>query len=140
MGCVRFCKHPRDDDDDEDHGREDHGDEDREEDLVAQGAGCEAGPGQAQPQGREQEGLPHGEEEGHRALRSVSLSAELAAICGGKKMPRTEVTKKLWAYIKAKKLNEGRIVKPDGALKAIFPVAKLDMLKMPAFVGKHLSK
>ena len=33
----------------------------------------------------------------------VSLSAELAAICGGKKMPRTEVTKKLWAYIKAKK-------------------------------------
>ena len=33
----------------------------------------------------------------------VNLSAELAAICGGKKMPRTEVTKKLWAYIKAKK-------------------------------------
>merc|ERR1712224_315304 len=36
----------------------------------------------------------------------VNLSPKLAAICGGKKMPR-EVTKKLWAYIKAKKLNEG---------------------------------
>merc|ERR1711998_345150 len=70
----------------------------------------------------------------------VNLSASLAAICGGKKMPRTEVTKKLWLYIKAKKLNEGRIIKPDGALKAIFPVAKIDMLKMPAFVSKHLSK
>merc|ERR1712196_721317 len=70
----------------------------------------------------------------------VNLSAELAAICGGKKMPRTQVTKKLWEYIKAKKLNEGRIIKPDGPLKAIFPVAKLDMLKLPSFVGKHLSK
>merc|ERR1712118_596956 len=55
----------------------------------------------------------------------VNLSPKLAAICGGKKMPRTEVTKKLWAYIKAKKLNEGRIIKPDGALKEIFPLARL---------------
>merc|ERR1719316_2268693 len=70
----------------------------------------------------------------------VNLSPKLAAICGGKKMARTEVTKKLWAYIKAKKLNEGRIIKPDGALKEIFPVAKIDMLKMPSYVGKHLSK
>ena len=44
----------------------------------------------------------------------VNLSKPLAAICGGSKMPRTMVTKKLWAYIKAKKLNEGRIIKPDG--------------------------
>merc|ERR1719155_116952 len=70
----------------------------------------------------------------------VNLSPKLAAICGGKKMARTEVTKKLWAYIKAKKLNEGRIIKPDGALKEILPVAKIDMLKMPSYVGKHLSK
>ena len=31
----------------------------------------------------------------------------LATICGGKKMARTEVTKKIWAYIKKNKLNEG---------------------------------
>ena len=39
------------------------------------------------------------------------------------KMPRTEVTKKIWAYIKSHKLNEGRVIKPDAKLKAVFPVA-----------------
>merc|ERR1711918_115825 len=68
-----------------------------------------------------------------------TLSAELAAICGSKKLPTTEVTKKIWAYIKAKKLNEGRIIKPDATMKGVFPVAKLDMLKMGSFVKKHLA-
>merc|ERR1711869_59009 len=70
----------------------------------------------------------------------VNLSASLAAICGGKKMPRTEAIKKLWAYIKAKKLNEGRIIKPDEKLKAVLPVAKVDMLKMAGMISKHMSK
>merc|ERR1711977_355846 len=68
-----------------------------------------------------------------------SLSPALAAICGGNKMPRTEVTKKIWIYIKKYKLNEGRIIKPDSKLKAVFPVASLDMLKMAGYVSKHLS-
>merc|ERR1712139_5552 len=68
-----------------------------------------------------------------------ALSDSLAAICGGKKMPRTEVTKKIWVYIKKNNLNNGRTIKPDAALKAIFPVASLDMLKMPGFISKHLS-
>merc|ERR1719197_2231262 len=67
------------------------------------------------------------------------LSAALAEVCGAKKLARTEVTKKIWAYIKSHKLNEGRIIKPDSALKAVFPVASLDMLKMAGFVSKHLS-
>merc|ERR1719409_1692296 len=46
-----------------------------------------------------------------------TLSPAMAAICGGKVMPRTEVTKKIWAYIKKYKLNEGRIIKPDAKLK-----------------------
>merc|ERR1739848_684037 len=50
----------------------------------------------------------------------VKLSASLAAICGGTKMTRPE----------AIKLNEGRIIKPDEKLKAVLPVAKIDMLKM----------
>merc|ERR1712070_1322200 len=50
-----------------------------------------------------------------------TLSPALAAICGGKSMPRTEVTKKLWVYIKKYKLNEGRIIKPDEKLKAVLP-------------------
>jgi len=70
----------------------------------------------------------------------VNLSPALAAICGGKKMTRPEATKKLWAYIKAKKLNEGRIIKPDEKLKAVLPVAKVDMLKMAGMVSKHMSK
>merc|ERR1712094_7938 len=68
-----------------------------------------------------------------------TLSPALAAICGGKSMARTEVTKKLWVYIKKHSLNNGRIIKPDSTLKAIFPVASIDMLKMPGYVSKHLS-
>merc|ERR1712188_271894 len=67
------------------------------------------------------------------------LSEALAAICGGKTMPRTEVTKKIWVYIKKNSLNQGRTIKPDAKLKAIFPVASLDMLKMAGYVSKHLS-
>merc|ERR1711939_411758 len=50
-----------------------------------------------------------------------TLSPALAAICGAKSLPRTEVTKKIWVYIKSHKLNEGRTIKPDAALKAIQP-------------------
>merc|ERR1712072_394396 len=68
-----------------------------------------------------------------------TLSPALAAICGGKVMPRTEVTKKIWIYIKKYKLNEGRIIKPDEKLKAVLPVASIDMLKMAGYISKHLS-
>merc|ERR1711959_475158 len=68
-----------------------------------------------------------------------TLSPALAAICGAKSLPRTEVTKKIWVYIKSHKLNEGRTIKPDAALKAVFPVSSIDMLKMAGFVSKHLS-
>merc|ERR1711904_727251 len=67
------------------------------------------------------------------------LSEAMAAICGAKTLPRTEVTKKIWAYIKKGKLNEGRTIKPDAKLKTIFPVASLDMFKMAGYVSKHLS-
>merc|ERR1712025_1081458 len=67
------------------------------------------------------------------------LSDALAAICGAKTLPRTEVTKKIWVYIKKNSLNQGRTIKPDAKLKAIFPVASLDMLKMAGYVSKHLS-
>merc|ERR1712182_137578 len=67
------------------------------------------------------------------------LSDALAAICGAKKLPRTEVIKKIWVYIKKHGLNNGRTITPDAALKAVMPVASLDMLKMASFVSKHLS-
>merc|ERR1712182_103738 len=68
-----------------------------------------------------------------------SLSDALAAICGAKSLARTEVTKKVWEYIKKNKLNEGRTIKPDTKLKAVFPVASIDMLKMAGMISKHLS-
>merc|ERR1712188_304253 len=68
-----------------------------------------------------------------------TLSPALAEICGAKVLPRTEVTKKIWAYIKKYKLNDGRTIKPDSTLKAIFPVASIDMLKMAGYVSKHRS-
>merc|ERR1711908_253925 len=67
-----------------------------------------------------------------------TLSAELAAVCGKKVLPRTEVTKAIWVYIKKNKLNAGRIIKPDATLKKVLPVASLDMLKMAGYVSKHL--
>merc|ERR1712146_877604 len=72
-----------------------------------------------------------GKKAGKGIFAKKVLSPALAGICGAKSLPRTEVTKKIWGYIKSHKLNEGRIIKPDSALKAVFPVASLDMLKMP---------
>merc|ERR1719271_1259645 len=76
---------------------------------------------------------------GKGIIAPKKLSDALAAICGGKVMPRTEVTKKIWVYIKAHKLNDGRTIKPDAKLKAVLPVASIDMLKMASYVSKHLS-
>merc|ERR1712224_896777 len=67
------------------------------------------------------------------------LSDALAAICGAKRLPRTEATKKLWVYIKKHGLNNGRTIKPDAALKQIIPAASIDMLKMASYVSKHLA-
>merc|ERR1712118_320906 len=89
------------------------------------------------------QGGDQGDEEGRWQSGGIfapkTLSSSLAAICGCKSAPRTEVTKKIWAYIKKNSLNNGRTIKPDATLKAIFPVASLDMLKMASYVSKHLS-
>merc|ERR1711869_86179 len=67
------------------------------------------------------------------------LSDALAKICGASRLPSTEVTKKVWVYIKKNKLNAGRVIKPDAALKTIITVASIDMLKMSSYILKHLS-
>merc|ERR1712196_294221 len=68
-----------------------------------------------------------------------TLSPAMADICGAKTLPRTEVTKKIWAYIKKYKLNDGRTIKPDAKLKGVLPVASIDMLKMAGYISKHLA-
>ena len=69
-------------------------------------------------------------------------SAALAEVVGSKPIPRTEVTKRLWAYIKKNKLQDTknkRTIKADAALKAVFGgKAAVNMFEMTKLVSKHL--
>ncbi len=74
-------------------------------------------------------------------MRPVMPSAALAGVIGAKAMPRTEVTKKLWAYIKKNGLQDQknrRMIKADAALKPIFGKPSVNMFEMTKLVGKHL--
>jgi upstream activation factor subunit UAF30 len=69
-------------------------------------------------------------------------SAQLAVIVGSSPLPRTEITKKLWAYIKRKGLQdakERRMINADDALKPVFNgKTKVSMFDMTKLVNKHL--
>lgn len=76
-------------------------------------------------------------------MRPLTVSAELAAVVGQGPMPRSEVVKKLWVYIKSKNLQDPqkkRNINADAALKAVFGgKATVDMFEMTKLVSKHLS-
>lgn len=76
-------------------------------------------------------------------MRPYTLSEELATVVGSKSMPRTQVTKKLWAYIKRNDLQDAknrRMINADEKLKPIFGGKKqVSMFEMTALVSKHLS-
>jgi chromatin remodeling complex protein RSC6 len=73
----------------------------------------------------------------------VQPSPDLAAIVGSKPIPRSEVTKKVWDYIKAHGLQDQqnkRMINADDNLKKIFGGKKqVSMFEMTALVNKHLS-
>jgi chromatin remodeling complex protein RSC6 len=75
-------------------------------------------------------------------MRPVTPSPALAAVIGAKAVPRTEVTKRLWAYIKKNKLQDAknrRMINADAALKAVFGgKSAVNMFEMTKLVGKHL--
>jgi upstream activation factor subunit UAF30 len=75
-------------------------------------------------------------------MKPVQPSADLAAVVGSKPMPRTEVTKKLWGYIKKNGLQDQknkRMIKSDDALKKVFGgKAQVNMFEMTKLVSKHL--
>ena len=75
-------------------------------------------------------------------MRPVQPSDKLAEVVGSKPIPRTEVTKKLWAYIKKNGLQDKknkRMIKADEALKAVFGgKATVNMFEMTKLVSKHL--
>ena len=75
-------------------------------------------------------------------MKPVSPDAALSEIVGSKPIPRTEVTKKLWAYIKKNGLQDKknkRMIKADDSLKAVFGgKATVNMFEMTKLVSKHL--
>lgn len=75
-------------------------------------------------------------------MKPLQPSSALAEVVGSKPLPRTEVTKKLWAYIKKNKLQDPknkRNINADAALKEIFGGKKtVNMFEMTKLVGKHL--
>jgi chromatin remodeling complex protein RSC6 len=75
-------------------------------------------------------------------MRPVTPSATLAEVVGAKAMPRTEVTKKLWGYIKKNGLQDKknrRMINADPKLKAVFGgKASVNMFAMTKLVSKHL--
>ena len=75
-------------------------------------------------------------------MKPVQPDSALAAVVGDKPLPRTELTKKLWAYIKKNKLQDQknkRMIKADDALKAVFGgKATVNMFEMTKLVNKHV--
>jgi len=76
-------------------------------------------------------------------MKPVTPDAALAVIVGAKPLPRTELTKKLWAYIKKNGLQDTknkRNINADAALKVIFNgKATVSMFDMTKLVSKHVS-
>ena len=75
-------------------------------------------------------------------MQPMTISEELAAIVGRGPMPRTEVTKKLWAYIKSHRRqdpNNKRNIIPDDKLAKVIGKKPINMFEMTKAVSKHLS-
>lgn len=74
-------------------------------------------------------------------MKPLTPSATLAAVIGSGNMPRTQVVKKLWDYIKKHKLqdsNNRRNINADDKLKALFGKSTVSMFEMTKIVSKHL--
>jgi chromatin remodeling complex protein RSC6 len=75
-------------------------------------------------------------------MKPMTPSAELAEVIGSTPVPRTEVTKKLWDYIKKHKLQDPankRNINADDKLKKVFDgKSTVSMFEMTKLVGKHL--
>jgi chromatin remodeling complex protein RSC6 len=76
-------------------------------------------------------------------MKPLNLTADLEAVVGKGPMPRSEVVKKLWAYIKKNNLQDPqakRNINADEALKKVFGgKAVVNMFEMTKLVSKHLS-
>jgi upstream activation factor subunit UAF30 len=75
-------------------------------------------------------------------MAALNPSPQLAAVIGDKPLPRTEITKKLWEYIKKYNLQDSankRMINGDEKLKAIFGKPQVSMFEMTKLVSKHIT-
>ena len=75
-------------------------------------------------------------------MKAMQPSEQLSSVVGGSPMPRTEITKKLWQYIKRKGLQDQknrRMINADENLRPIFKKDQVSMFDMTKLVNKHLS-
>jgi len=76
-------------------------------------------------------------------MKALTPSEDLAKVVGSKPLPRTEVVKKLWVYIKKNNLQDKknkRNINADAALKSVFGgKSVVNMFEMTKLVSKHLS-
>ena len=74
-------------------------------------------------------------------MKPMQPSSDLASVVGSSPMPRTEVTKKLWQYIKRKGLQDSknrRMINADENLRPIFGRSQVSMFEMTRLVNNHL--
>jgi len=74
-------------------------------------------------------------------MKAMTPSAMLAAVVGAMPLPRTEVVKKVWEYIKKNKLQDAinkRMINADEKLREIFGKAKVSMFEMTKIINQHL--
>ena len=75
-------------------------------------------------------------------MKAMTPSAQLAQVVGEKPLPRTEITKRLWAYIKKNNLQDAKVrrnINADDKLRPIFKKDQVSMFDMTKLVNKHLS-
>jgi chromatin remodeling complex protein RSC6 len=75
-------------------------------------------------------------------MKAMTPSASLAAIIGDRPVPRTEVTKKVWEYIKKNNLqdaNKRTMINADAKLREIFKKGQVSMFEMTKLINSHLS-
>ena len=75
-------------------------------------------------------------------MKAMTPSPQLAAVIGEKAVPRTEVTKKVWDYIKKNGLQDATkrtMINADAKLKDIFKKGQVSMFEMTKLINNHLS-
>ena len=75
-------------------------------------------------------------------MKPMTISADLGEVIGSKPIPRTEVTKKVWEYIKKNGLQDKAkrtMINADAKLKEIFKKAQVSMFEMTKLINSHLS-